>query len=526
VLKVARLEVKKSRKKYGRFSVLAVILAIFFSASLSYYSFISGTDSENGLYTIKSKFPIYNPKFVRGDDYDVYLGDGYILVKNTDKSIAAAEELLNYLKQIYNDYISKEYGDKAFPLLVRVEYIPTPEPSPSPSPEPTEVSEQTPVKESEKPAPVATPESEKEKKEEKTLEGETEDYVLPDEIEAPSLLEKLIVAFIFVIPSYFTVQIFSSSFLEDKLSRRLEVLLSATNSLSITYGKLIPYFLASLFITFSISAAFGKPFAFVFVIPVVFFLFSAQAFIIMLSRSYREATFLLLVTSLLITIYVFIPAVFSGSIPVSKISPVTLMLNYLEGLDVGLDEALLSFSHLLLMSFVLFYLSAKSLNPEISYHRSILGKMLLLAESVITKPWHSFLFAVLSIPFALMAEFFLIIILFVLPPDLAIPALILAVALVEEMLKGVIISAKPDLQNATLTALGFFTGEKLLLLFALSREYSIAFLGQYLFLPLILHVATALLFIYTYRFGFRSALMSASTLHFTYNYAVVMLLVY
>jgi ABC-type Na+ efflux pump permease subunit len=286
-------------------------------------------------------------------------------------------------------------------------------------------------------------------------------------------------------------------------------------------GKILPYLITSIIACTLISVYFGVPLAFVFAIPVIIFLFSAQHFIAVISRSYREATFLLLVASLFITIYVFIPAVFSGSIPISKISPITLMLEYRDG-RIEPESTVLSFSHLLLMSAVLFYLTSKSMNIDILYERSVLSKFLALSQDIIKRPWHSFVCASFSIPFAFMIEFFLIILVFLLPPALAIPVLILAIALVEEAIKGLLISARPQFLFTIATALGFFTGEKILVLFSVIREYSIIFLGHYLILPLFLHLSTAILFRYSLRHGFGISLTLATLLHFTYNYLVVM----
>jgi len=230
------------------------------------------------------------------------------------------------------------------------------------------------------------------------------------------------------------------------------------------------------------------------------------------------------VASLLITIYAFIPAVFSSAIPISKISPITLMLSYISGEMPGVEDVVLSFSHILVMSGLLLYFSTKAVTPDVAYSRSILWKLMSISRRVAATPLRSFGFAALSIPFAFMAEFILLILLFTLPKNAAIPALILSVAVVEETIKGLVISARPTYVNAIATAVGFFAGEKALLVFSLIREHSVAFLGQFLVLPLLLHLLTSLLFVLMRGYGFSRSYAAAVAVHAAYNYAVVTLL--
>ncbi len=540
VLRIARLELKRSRRKYGRVSVTVLVFVTTLAILVSYCAAVSGIDSDRYLYRLSGAW-VDCEKFTYSGEPDIRFTGRYIFLKPTDRSFAAADELLNFLKKEYRQKIEEEFGEDAYPVLVRVEYVGRQtfhETSGIQSKAKNETeSKGAPVNESRTHTSPATPTATSYEMTPTaavtavTVTAETahrletgEEYIVPEDLKAPSLLEKLVVAIVFIAPSYFAVQVFSSSLLEDKTLRRMEVLLSAVKGSDVLLGKLLPYVALSIFVSAALSVYFQASLSFIFVIPVVLLLASAHSFVVVISRSYRESTFLLLVVSLSITIYAFIPAVFSGAIPISQISPITLMLDYMAGRDVSAEALLLSFSHILLMSAILLYLSSIGLRPDIVYGGSVVYKIVQMARRSAASSIGAFAAAALSIPFAFMVEFFLLIFLFILPMHLAVPVLILCVAIVEEFIKGVIIAANGRVSGAAATAVGFFVSEKALLVFSLAREYSLVFLGQFLILPLILHVVTALTFLILLRYGFDRAFAVSALVHFIYNYVVVMTL--
>ncbi len=517
VLKIAKFELRKSRRRYGKGSMVMIVLASLFSLSAGYLSVLTGINSDSGIYSINVF--VNDSSFVLSEHPDVYFDGSRIFVKKTDRSLAAADELIQALKEQHRKMIEEEYGTLAHPVLVSVRYIKSlnrffPEYGVRQN-------------ESEKVEKSCTSGAKERKEEINRTKVNITDYKPPEDIKTPSLVEKMVLAFLFVIPSYFTVQVFSSSLLEDKLLRRLEVMLSAVRREDILLGKLLPYFAFSLISAIAVSVVLNSPLAFIFALPVILLLFTAQTFVVMISRSYREATFLLLVVSLLVTIYAFIPAVFSSAIPLSKISPITLLLSYLRGELIDVQDVAISFAHLGAMAAVLFYLSMKALNPDIAHGRSIMAKLIEISRLSIRNSYQAFLFAFLSISFAFMAELFAVMSIFVLPQSLMIPALILSVAVVEEFIKGLIVISEPCIRRAVATALGFFAGEKLLIVANILQEYSLAFLGQYLVLPLALHILTATIFALIVKKSYSAipyALGLAVSVHAIYNYAVVMLL--
>ncbi len=508
MLKIARFELKKSRRRYGRGSLALILLAVVFSGLMGYLSVISGIDSDSGIYTTNIEVGL--DSFSTAKNPDVFVNGESLFVQPSDRSLAAADELINYLKEKHTEEIEKEYGEMAHPLKVNVVYV---------NPSTVKVEEggaernETQARTGTGEGPEATAET-----------PNTTSYIPPEEIKTPGLVERMVMAFLFIIPSYFVVQVFSSSLLEDKLLRRLEVLLSAVSRRDLLFGKILPYFILALLSAMAVSFYLKTYVAFVFVLPVVLLLFSAQSFVVMISRTYREATFLLLVVSLLVTIYAFIPAVFSSAIPLSKISPITLLLSYINGDSIALTDALISFTHYTIMATMLFYFSMKALNPDIAHGKEIFQKLVEISRLSVGGDAAAFVMAFLSISFAFMAELFAILTVFALPPQMMIPALLISVAVVEEFIKGLIIFSGPTYRRAIFTALGFFAGEKVLIILNILQNYSIAFLGKFLVLPLFFHIATAVIIVLFMNRGYGKALLSAIALHAAYDYLVVMLL--
>ena len=360
MLKISKFEIEKSRKRYGRGSLVIIVLTVIVSVSIGYFSVLTGINSDSGIYS--ANVFVNDSSFTLSDNPDIYLRKNIIFVKNNDKSLAAADEMIKITKDKYRKMLEERYGELAHPVLVSVKYLEfnryvnkSNQTVSKLIPKIEEVNRTATNTDTNKTpsTDTATNIGSKTQTDKLKMKISTTNYIPPEDIEAPSLVDRMVLAFLFVIPSYFIVQIFSSSLLEDKILGRLEVMLSAVRRRDIIFGKILPYFLLSTVSAVAVSVILGSYAAFLFVLPVIFLLFAAQSFVVMISRSYREATFLLLVTSLLITIYVFIPAIFSTAIPLSKISPITLLLAYLEGDAVEIQDAAISFGHLCVMALIL-----------------------------------------------------------------------------------------------------------------------------------------------------------------------------
>jgi len=123
-----------------------------------------------------------------------------------------------------------------------------------------------------------------------------------------------------------------------------------------------------------------------------------------------------------------------------------------------------------------------------------------------------------------MLEFFLVLIFFSINRSFIF--LLIPVAVAEEFFKGLFISSAYKngsnlISPAIFSALGFFVGEKLIVLVNLVEEYDLIF-SQLLLFPLLLHVIAALVFAIVLKKGFFKALACSSSVHLLYNVVVVL----
>jgi len=549
MLKVVKLELKKSVKKYSKKFIFTIFLLIAFSGLLANHAINSGINSDRKFYTLASPFYVNDEKFVYyrveyGIEYvkegkiDVFLGKWsslYILLSNSERGKSAADELRKSIKSSFENELWERYGEKAFPVFIdpiylKRELVIKPDTGKTPVEENQEKENIEEVKEEIKveEEPVIDHIGEKRGSSLSTVEA---DYKTPDDFTPPSLLGKMIYAFFFILPSYFAIQVFSSSLIEDRVARRIDVLLSTPISeLRLLAGKMFPYMAISVFTIVITSLLFNKsPSTLIYIFPIVFFFATLQMFIALVSRSYREMTFLVIASSLIVTSYVFIPSIFGGTIPVSKVSPITLMLASFEGESITISDYIFATFQFYSMGAVLLYLSSKALNPEVMYRSDLSGRLLTIFQRSIKKDYYTFFAAIASIPFIFMVEFLLLSILFVMPLERSIPIFLFVVALVEEIFKGSSVYAvnrngASVYRSSIFCAVGFFIGEKMIILLNVATQFNSFFLAGYLILPLLIHTISILVFAFVLRKSFNHAILASTLTHFAYNYAVVSML--
>ncbi|WP_134672496.1 ABC transporter permease subunit [Halorussus marinus] len=311
----------------------------------------------------------------------------------------------------------------------------------------------------------------------------------PADIAPPFPFESLVLAFAFVLPMNFVIQAYASSILNERINDRGELLLvSPVSRGDIVAGKTLPYLVGMIAIatltalgiagltpaggdapleiasTAAVSVAAVAPIA---------LLFLACAFVGgMFARSFKELTFVTVTLSVLLTSYAFIPAIFTDVHPIAAISPLTLVVRALGGGAVPLADYAFSTLPLLLTAGTLFALGAGVYREEDMFtQRSVPLKFLDALDSQLSSPRSLAKLSALSIPFVFVAELLAVALLFALPVSVSIPALLVAIALVEEVAKSVGIyagfaherfgrSARSIGWLGFLSGLGFFVGEK------------------------------------------------------------------
>ena len=518
MLKVAKFEMrlKKGSRKVSSIAIISLILTLLLVHQIA----SNGIMLDKGIYS--SNLQIEHT-FTISENPDITIEYGRVYLRGDLKSLSAFDEFRNYLRVEYNRWIYEKYGEKAFPVLVNLHEIPTEVKIAFKS---VKSFKTTPTpKAVETPKPVTTVEEGKtigmtnetitvSKKPTKTEMK----YVPPEKLQPPILLEKFAYAFLFVMPFYFVAQIFSSSFMEDKIKKRFDVILTVVSAREFLLGKMIPYITLGLVISTAIAVIVGKAVVVALLISILITMLSIDSFLVFLSRSYKEMSFLSVVITLVVTAYLFIPAVFNF-IPMSKLSPVTLLVESIEGGEIDLRYVLLSTFHLALMSFILINLTSNSF--EFMYTRGLIEKVVELTAKLTDRYYKVFTFALVSIPFVLLMELFTLAITF--PFRSYIFPVLIVLAFVEEFFKGLFIYASVNKLNpyvsAILSASGFFIGEKLILIPLITANVL-----SLLLLPLLAHIVSSLLFVLTMRWGFKVGLTTSTAFHSTYNGLMVWML--
>ena len=515
MLELAKIELKRRSKSIPIIVLICLLISIPLAINLTSLNF-------NSIYS--ANIPIDG--FTVTKNPDVYVSGNIVFVKDTAKSYSAFDKLREIIRREYDTLLYERYGENAFPVLVKVHKIPT---------KPVKISnlkKQMPIKPAKKVTVKKAVEKRASKEKSVTARitslathvtslpkrvAEREGYILPEELKPPILFEKIVYAFAVLLPFYFISQIFSSSFMEDKLRGRIEVILTAIPDWRYFAGKLLPYSFLTIILSLLIAILFKNPAIFLITLSIGLLMISIDAFIVFISRSYKELSFISIVVSLVITVYLLLPAVFSF---IPSLSPVSVLMRCIEGEKVDLSMLISSSSHLLIMTGILMLITSKSF--EFMHDRSLLRKIIDVTARINDGYHKTFIFTTLSIPFVLLAELFLIAAIFPLR-NYYIP-LLLALAIVEEFFKGLFIyTASMNNLNpvisALLSATGFFIGEKFVLFRFVPSALAILFI-----LPLLAHVISALIFALTMKLGFKKALAFSSSTHAIYNGLIIWML--
>lgn len=518
MIEIARREIriKRGSKRVGLIALISLILSVL----LFYKLVTNGIAIDKGIYS--TNVPVDYRPFKISENPDIIIYRNAVYVRGDLKGYSAFDEFRSYLKMEYNRWIYEKFGERAFPVLVKLIKVPT-------KPVKVEIGSERVVK----PTSVTKP-VEREGKEvvrtvkenvnvtvgkplEKVVEVKRSEYITPDALKPPILFEKFFYAFLFVMPLYFIAQTFSSSFMEDKVRGRFEVLLTVLSNRDLILGKMTPYLILGFFVSFAISILFHSIVMVCLLLSILLLMLSLDAFVVFLSRSYKEMSFISIVVTLLITAYLFIPAVFSF-VPMSGLSPVTVLINIMEGENVGIYLPL-SIIHVSLISLTLLYLTSNSF--EFMHHRGLTDKLIQLTSKLTDRYYKVFVFTIASIPFVLLFEIFALAVLY--PIRSYVFPVLMSLAIVEEFFKGLFVYSSRDRLNpyisAFLSAFAFFLGEKLILIPLIPLRLTVLFV-----LPLLAHVTATTVFVLTMRWGFKLGVLTSSTFHAIYNGVMLWLL--
>ena len=366
----------------------------------------------------------------------------------------------------------------------------------------------------------------------------------PSQLSPPLPFDSIILIFVFIFPLYFTSQFFMMSIMNERIERKGEVLLSTpVKTTSIIIGKVLPYLIGMIAISAALTVYLKASLLIMLpLIPVIFF-FLANALIIgMVSRSFKELSFISIFFSTVATSYLFFPSIFANVHVISLISPLTLIILTLQGTAYTFTDYLFSTSLFWLTSAVLFYVAVANFKEErlFSEKRLLIRIREFIAESLSrTHPFVSlFLLNGFAIPFVFMVQLMCLVLFFNLPMPYSLLLLLIFAAEIEELVKAIGIYTLSEQDTAFLswknlffacatTAIGFLVGEKLLLFITLTQITESIF-GSILFLslgvlwmPLALHFAGVFIVACTLKFwgraGLAPGLLAATAVHCLYN---------
>lgn len=610
ILRIARWEVTKGVGTFDRGAAAVVIAALAFVLAVGLVVTVGGVALEDGIYRVgvdeSSEFrdpietdptftavdpspgAVIDSRLVADGQYDLVIEDRprgtriYLAESDgepTEKSLAAVSALRNSIDR-YNErqFRGAENATAAFPVIVSIDYVEqggTEIVTPDERSAGVDRSEDRDAEMDESGAPadesprgptgsaptgddagerIATPSLGS-----FDLFGTGGTAGTPSDIQPPFPFQSLVLAFLFVLPLNFLIQVYGSSMLGERLNRRGELLLVAPVDRSeIVLGKTLPYAFASVALTGGIVAVLwllGAQAGVLSVLAVVpiSLLFLATTFLgAMFVRSFKELTFVTVAITTVLTSYVFVPAIFTETSPVAFVSPLTLVVKDLTASAVSPGQFVFATGPPTLVAGICFLFGFGVYREEDLFtQRPVPYKALDALAARIDRPRSVGVVVVLLVPFVFLAELLAVVLLFALPVAVSIPLVFASVAVIEELAKGLPIYAgfvhgryeRTVWISAVVGAaagVGFFLAEKLAFAVQLvglsdSVVATAAFqtgiganspfvLALLVLAPLGLHVGTSMLTALGASRGratFVVGLVAAILVHLAYNVAVV-----
>jgi ABC-type Na+ efflux pump permease subunit len=599
VLIIAGREIRRLRARLGGKMIAAMIFLLSTAAVVSFLVCQQGMVMAKDVYVVGAtdKAPgIDDQRFhmvqvdnanggiaLREGKIDVFLTGTAIFSRGDSRSQYGAGALKTYLEKSELARIGGEYPlNRAFPLRVEVNYLKAPsrdtaltspvslEDVVGRPPGVAASSEELPAvpgisANSVTPAPVSpagAPPHESDSAVREQLAGLQNGGRLPEfkaefapdrQLIVPSLmtppipLAQVLLAFAYILPIFFICIFFTSGFIEEKMGRKINILLSTSvTPMQIILGKMLPYLVYSLLVVTAITLILRGDLllALAIFLPVMLFIFAIYLGVALQYRTFRDQTFFSLVAVTVITGYLVFPAMFVGINELSYISPLTLAVQMYRGIDITPVQYMLSAVPMLLVFVLALTVGSRVFNEE--YLMSFRPFQEKIREAIYfamdrRRPALSAAVAsLLFIPVVFMLELGVIAIAFNLPRALALGIVIFICVAIEEAAKSITASVAMERGLvrkwrqvailAVVSAVFFFAGEKLLLFMSLkviseSVFTSAIFASNSLWIPLLAHIACTLtVCLLTFRLGKRGyplAVLAGSILHGLYNLSLI-----
>ncbi len=553
---IAKWEFFRSKLKFDARSLILLSASLLFLIAASYFAAQTGMNMNNDMYRVALTNPALEPVLgidqrfnvmtvdvntasnMYVDDADLVIIDPNVFRADTQKSASASEALKSTLKN-YREGVLTSYNDinNSHPVWITVHYLERPEAFQVLSGERRTAAEEetvtTQLSQEEVEAAAtgrpagevgaeATPSPPQTAEEFQAIQRhnlfEKQTIATPSHFAPPIPFTAILYSFMFIFPIYFVSQFYSSSIMDERTNKKCElVLVAPLRGADIVIGKTVPYILATMVIIAIVTTYIkGLPtdivtiksslliLATMFPIVLLFFAFSFISAI--LSRSFKELTFAMVFLSVVVSGYLFFPAMFANVHAISTISPMTLIVLLIEGETINMSEYIFSTLPFYFVGLSVYVFGTYIFREEDLFtQKPITQKLLDCVEIFMSKPYGSvFLLSIIFIPFVYMAQLMLIVMLFNLPLPYSVIVMIVLAALIEELVKSIGIytlfkrkMVSPTLKNAATLAIlagaGFFAGEKLLVIITLAPIATSVFgsvmtMGTLLLIPLMVHI--------------------------------------
>ncbi len=540
ILSIALHEVFRLRKRFsGGASPLAVVILLGV-LGLSVFALRQITVLGNGLYRVgvagdvppitDSRFtvvtvdPAQGQTLLKQKAIDVFIDGAQVYFRDEDKSSYAIGALRRYLERQEVVRVGTEYDARlAFPLRVGINYL-IPVPAAPPGGAPDSGGAQATA-----PQPAVE-----------------EEVIIPSLMTPRAPFAQVVLSLVYILPVTFISIFFTSSFMDEKLNRRLTILLSApVTPFQIIAGKMLPYAIFALAGTTCIALATQANILLALAIftPTTLFIFAIYLMVPLFYRTYKDTTFISMLVTTLTTAFLVTPAMFNGISDLAYMSPLTLAVQMYRGEPFSWREYLFPSVPMAAIFGLAMYAGTRLLNEEfLMGYRPITQKIKDAIYLVMDRahPYRSVgLLSFLLIPVVYLIQLVILAFASNLPPNFMLLSMLLAAALVEEIVKSIgivvwlergrVASVKQLVLLAFLSALGFLLGEKLLLLFSISMVSQSALSGAlfntgFLLAPLLAHfVFTAMITLLCAktRLPYTLALIGGTVLHSLYNWLLM-----
>jgi ABC-type Na+ efflux pump permease subunit len=528
ILVIAWREVTRLRKRFGGGASPLAVVGLLALIGLSAYFLRDTVSLGAGLYRVgvsgdvplirDSRFAVLSltseegKAFLEDKTIDVFIDGSQVISRPDDRSQYAVRALKQYMEVAELTRVGSSYdGESAFPLRVGINYLDASQPTGRPD--------------------VATP----------------AEVIIPSLTPPPAPFTQVLITLIYIMPITFISIFFTSSFMDEKMNRRLIVLLSApVTPFQIIMGKMLPYASFALFTTVLI-AWFTKtniPLALAIFAPTTLFIFAIYLMVPLFYRTFKDTTFIAMLVTTLTTAYLIFPAMFTNVNDLSYISPLTLAVKMYREEPFGWREYLFPSFPMTAIFLLTMFAGTRLLNEEfLMGYKPLTRKIsdaiyLMLARSrtYLSVP----LWSLSVIPAVYMFQILFLTFATNLPVRLILGFTLIASAAMEEIIKSISIFVLARHDKAStwreliglsfLSALGFLIGEKLLVLISISMvsEAPVAGalfgVGLLLFIPLIAHFVFTSIVVLTHtklKFPYPLALAAGTIVHFFYNVYVL-----